>query len=100
MDTLLWPCVVVGVLGLGFASYLVGFVQRQNAGSARMQEISQAIHEGAMAFLGREYRVLVLFAAAVAVILAVALQATGGWRTGLAFLAGAGCSALTGYIGM
>jgi K(+)-stimulated pyrophosphate-energized sodium pump len=96
VDTLIFACLGIGVLGLGFAFYLVGFVQRQDTGNDLMREISQAIHEGAMAFLGREYRALVVYAVIVGAILAVFI----GWRTAVAFLAGAGCSALAGYIGM
>src|SRR5215210_1857023 len=98
METSLIACLMVGVLGLAFAWYLANTVRRQDAGSALMQEISEAIRQGAMAFLGREYRVLVVFSVIVAVILAAVLP--GGWRTALAFLGGAACSALTGFIGM
>src|SRR5207248_1442263 len=96
IETLLIACLAIGVVGLGFAGYLASYVRRQDAGSSRMQDISQAIQEGAMAFLGREYRTLVVFAIAVAIVLTAFIS----WRTALAFLAGAGCSALTGYIGM
>jgi K(+)-stimulated pyrophosphate-energized sodium pump len=96
VETLLFSCLAVGALGLAFTGYLIGFVQRQDAGTSRMQDISRAIYEGAMAFLGREYRALVVFAIVVAVILAALIR----WQTAIAFLAGAICSALTGYIGM
>jgi K(+)-stimulated pyrophosphate-energized sodium pump len=96
VEILLIACLAIGVVGLGFAGYLASYVRRQDAGSSRMQDISQAIYEGAMAFLGREYRTLVVFAIAVAIVLTAFIS----WRTALAFLAGASCSALTGYIGM
>jgi K(+)-stimulated pyrophosphate-energized sodium pump len=86
VDQQLASVLAVGLVGIGFAAYLARYVVRQPAGSPRMQEIARAIHEGAMAFLKREYRALVLFTIVVAVILAVALP--GGWRTAVAFVAG------------
>ena len=44
METLLIACLAIGVVGLGFAGYLASYVRRQDAGSSRMQDISQAIH--------------------------------------------------------
>ena len=88
--------IVVGLLGLLFAGYLTALVLRQEAGTERMRAISAAIQEGAMAFLWREYRTLVVFAVVVAVLLALAVD----WRVSVAFLVGAVCSAATGFIGM
>jgi K(+)-stimulated pyrophosphate-energized sodium pump len=96
MDTLLVICLAMGVLGLGFAYYLARFVERQDTGNSLMREISRAIYEGAMAFLGREYRTLVIFTVVVAVVLAAFIR----WETAVAFVFGAGCSALTGFVGM
>ncbi len=87
---------VVGVLALLFAGYLARGVIAQDPGSEKMQAISKAIEEGAMAFLRREYRVLAVFVVVVAVVLALLVN----WQTALCFLAGSSCSALTGYLGM
>jgi len=87
---------VVGVLGLLFAIYLFYYVRRQPAGNETMQEISEMIHRGAMAFLNREYRTLVFFLLAVFVVLWLAI----GIYTAIAFVTGGLCSMLAGYIGM
>lgn len=87
-----------GVLALLFAAFLV--VKRINTvkvDHARMNEIASYIHEGAMAFLRREYKVLVIFALVLAVAITVGLQS---YQTAIAFLCGAFFSALAGFIGM
>jgi K(+)-stimulated pyrophosphate-energized sodium pump len=61
-----------------------------------MVEISEHIHEGAMAFLGRQYSALAIFVAAVFLILGFLID----WSTAICFLVGALSSALAGYIGM
>ncbi|MBA2450789.1 MAG: sodium-translocating pyrophosphatase [Chloroflexi bacterium] len=86
----------VGVLGLLFAGYLARGVVQNDPGTEKMQAISRAIHVGAMAFLAREYRVLVIFAIVVAALLTVVVNA----GTAICFLIGAACSAATGYLGM
>jgi K(+)-stimulated pyrophosphate-energized sodium pump len=88
--------VVLGVAGLVSAFYLYKMVLRYPAGSGKVAEIGDAIHEGAMVFLKREYTILAIFVAVVAVFLALSL----GFNTVLAFLIGAFCSALAGYFGM
>ncbi|MBN9400333.1 MAG: V-type H(+)-translocating pyrophosphatase ['Candidatus Kapabacteria' thiocyanatum] len=99
------------ILGLGVLSLLVAAFYRQRvlavkiedgAASAdevtRLTEISSAIAEGAMAFLSREYRVLGIFMALFAVIIAFTVQ--DGLYTAGAFLIGALISVISGFIGM
>ena len=74
------------------------YVLKQDQGSDKIREISAAIKEGALAFLGREYRVLVIFAAVVAVILGLIPML--GWWVSLVFALGAIASAMAGFIGM
>ena len=88
--------VVLGVAGLVAAFQLYKMVLRHPAGSGKVVEIGDAIHEGAMVFLKREYTILATFVAVVAVLLALSL----GFNTVLAFLLGASCSAMAGYFGM
>lgn len=64
----------------------------------RLKEISSAISEGAMAFLGREYKILALFMAIFGVIILATVE-NGGY-TMMSFLAGAAISMLCGFIGM
>ena len=59
-----------GVLALLFAAFKAQWVKSQDAGDEKMQTIAGHIHEGAMAFLSREYRVLAVFVVVVAVLLA------------------------------
>ena len=87
---------ISGVLALLFALYLTMKVFKSDPGNEKMQEISAAIHEGAQAFLYREYKVLVFFIIGVFLILGFAI----GFSTSIAFLCGACCSILAGYIGM
>jgi K(+)-stimulated pyrophosphate-energized sodium pump len=91
-----------GLAALGYAFLKSRFINKQEAGTDRMREISGYIREGAMAFLGREYKVLTGFALVVACLLAGA-----NWNSeashplvALSFLVGALASGLAGYFGM
>ncbi|MFC1875343.1 sodium-translocating pyrophosphatase [Chloroflexota bacterium] len=90
--------VLSGVLALGIAVAMAFYVLKQPQGSQKVREISAAIKEGALAFLGREYRVLVVFVVLVAIVLGVVPNL--GWLIALAFVFGAICSGLAGFIGM
>jgi K(+)-stimulated pyrophosphate-energized sodium pump len=87
---------VLGVVGFVIAIVLYNVVKAEPVGNARMKEISEDIHGGAMAFLGREYRVLAIF-----IVLVFGLIAMGmGFQTAFAFVGGALCSMTCGFIGM
>ena len=88
---------IVGVLALLFAFYKASFVSKQDAGNERMKEISSYISEGAMAFLTREYKALVVFVIVLAIILAVGLKSI---PTAICFVVGAIFSVAAGYVGM
>jgi len=90
--------VLSGILGLVIAGFMASYVLKQSEGGKKVKEISEAIKEGALAFLGREYRILAVFVIAVTVILG--LVPALGWLVSLAFVFGAICSGLAGYIGM
>lgn len=90
--------VICGALGLGLAGFMASYVLKQEQGSDKMRQISAAIREGALAFLGREYKILFIFVTVVAIVLGVVPML--GWWVTLAFVFGAVCSALAGYIGM
>ncbi len=105
MEILLYVVPGLGVLTLLFAWMRAAKVNRSEDGDKRMQEIAAAIREGAMAFLGREYRVLALFVVAVAVLLALGNMGDGGANfkhplIAFSFVVGAICSGLAGYFGM
>ena len=86
----------IGLGGLLCSLLLYFYIKKSPAGTPEMVEISEAIHEGAMAFLKREYTILAGFI----VIVFVLLFAFVGAHTAYAFLAGAVCSILAGYTGM
>jgi K(+)-stimulated pyrophosphate-energized sodium pump len=94
----IYIAVISGVLGLAFAGFLASYVLKCEPGSERMREISAAIKEGALAFLHREYQILAIFVAVVAIILACIPDL--GWRVAVSFIFGALCSMGAGYAGM
>jgi len=89
---------VCGGLALVIAAIMAAYVLRQDQGSERVREISQAIKEGALAFLGKEYSILAGFVVVVAIVLGLVPNL--GWLVAAAFVFGAVCSGLAGYIGM
>jgi K(+)-stimulated pyrophosphate-energized sodium pump len=86
----------VGLVGLLCSLLLFVLVGRRSPGNELMQEISEMIHNGAMAFLYREYRILAVFVVVVAGLLAWKLSI----ETAICFVSGAIFSILAGYIGM
>ena len=95
--SMIYAAPVAGLLALAFAYYLVSAkINTVNVGTERMKEISSYIHEGAMAFLRREYKTLVIFALVLFVIITIGIN----WQTGVSFIVGALFSALAGFIGM
>ena len=88
--------IVVGIIALAVALLLSSAIGKAPAGTARMQEIAGYIHEGAMAFLYREYKALSVFVIIVAIIIAMFLSP----MTAVCFVAGAIFSVCAGYIGM
>ena len=92
----------LSVLALLYGMGLWAYLRRQNRGSAKMVEISDAVKQGAGAFLSKEYRII----APVAVVIVLLIfglidypNATGG-ATAIGFALGAFLSALAGYVGM
>lgn len=101
---LLWVIPVACILGIVFAGYFTSYIFKQDTGTPKMQEIAQAIKDGAMAFLNRQYKTIAMLAIVCAAIFALAVGKTQGTdlgiKTAVAFISGAFCSALAGYIGM
>ena len=96
MESLTVFAPVLGIFGLIIAGFIYNYIKKQPSGNELMVEIADAIHEGAMIFLRREYTYLVFFIAAVFIGLALFINT---W-TAIAFLFGAICSMLAGYFGM
>jgi len=86
----------LGILGLIVAYLIYRYVKKQPNGTPVMQDLEEMIHDGAMAFLRKEYSVLVFFIAAVFILLLVFIA----WQTAIAFVTGALCSMLAGFSGM
>lgn len=92
----------LAVIALLYAGALWIYLRRQNRGTAKMVEISDAVRQGANAFLSREYRVIAPVAIAIVLLIFGLIDypnATGG-ATAVGFALGAFLSALAGYIGM
>jgi K(+)-stimulated pyrophosphate-energized sodium pump len=97
--------IVIAVLTLLYAGYLYIKIKKAPTGDKKMQDISNAIKEGAVAFLKREYKILGIFVAVIAVVILFALDnkttaANEGVAIAISFIFGAVCSVLAGVIGM
>ena len=88
--------VLCGALAIAYAVWATQSVLAADAGSARMQEISAAVREGAQAYLRRQYTTIGLVGVVIFVIVAYSL----GLSVGIGFLIGAVLSGLAGFIGM
>lgn len=101
MQTIVYILPLFGVMGLLYVVWKSAWVARQDAGTDKMKKIAGHIAEGAMAFLKAEYKVLIVFVACVALLLAfTASSETSSPLVGVSFVLGAFSSALAGFIGM
>ena len=99
---------ISSVISILVGLYLYHYINKQDSGSKKMKEISDAIREGANAFLKREYTILAAFVLVVAILLGIFLPEP-IWTSkdliqnlsrSIAYMFGAFCSALAGYFGM
>ena len=97
MDALTISVPVCAVIALIFAYGLAKWIGSMDSGTDRMKEISGYIHEGAMAFLRREYKTMVIVVAVLFVLIGVLLNS---WITAALYVVGALLSVLAGYFGM
>jgi K(+)-stimulated pyrophosphate-energized sodium pump len=96
MSTIILFALACGLAGVAYALVTAAWVSKQDAGSDRMQQISNAVKEGAYAFLAREYKTV----AVVAVVLVVLIAAFLGVWTAIGFIIGTVGSAFAGFVGM
>ncbi len=113
MPLIFWVVPLSGIIAIAFAFILARNVLRQPTGAPKMVEVGEIIYQGARAFLRRQYGTIAILSVGVAVIVGALLGFLSGnsgvpgisafgiaWRTALAFLTGAFCSGLAGFIGM
>ena len=111
MLTILLIIIAISVISLAFAGYLTNYVLKQDCGTKEMQSISNAIKEGAEAFLRRQYKTIGLLSIFVAAALflfynyssspnIIELGPSIALKVTFSFILGAACSALAGFIGM
>ena len=87
---------ITALISILVAIYLYFHINKQSSGTEKMQEISNAIQEGARAFLTVEFKYLAAFVAVVAVVLAIFLNPI----MAVAYIFGSVCSAIAGVLGM
>ena len=113
MPIIFWVVPASGVIAILFALYLARGVLNKPTGTLKMVEVGDIIYEGARAFLRRQYSTITMMSVVVAILVGALLGFLGhdtgapginafgiAWRTALAFITGAICSGLTGFIGM
>jgi K(+)-stimulated pyrophosphate-energized sodium pump len=107
LSTVLMIVIGIAVLALIYAASLFSSVKKENSGNKRMRALSSYIHEGAMAFLSREYKIIAIFVVIVAVVLTAlgfipSLQGIDGvgLNGAICFVVGVCCSGAAGFIGM
>jgi len=87
---------IAGLVSIAFAVYLFLYVNKQESGNPKMQEISAAISEGATAYLKRQNITLAVFVAVMAVILGIAFS----YHMALAYILGSVCTTIAAFFGM
>jgi K(+)-stimulated pyrophosphate-energized sodium pump len=87
---------ILGILGLFFALGIFLIVLKKPQGNEKMRDIASEIHKGAMVFLKREYQIIFVFVTLLFLIISKFLSL----ETGIAYVSGAFCSMLAGFIGM
>ncbi|MCH2669680.1 MAG: sodium-translocating pyrophosphatase [Gammaproteobacteria bacterium] len=111
MENIQILALVASIVALVFAAFLTSLVLKQDEGDEKIRFIGNAIKEGAMAFLSREYRLLAIFVIVMAIILGVFIDFNVLDKeqlksdsdvpgTAIAYLVGAVGSALAGFVGM
>jgi K(+)-stimulated pyrophosphate-energized sodium pump len=98
-ENMIWIAIGAPILALVFVMLLTKKIYSRSEGTEKMKEIAKAIQDGAKAFLVTEYKVLAVFVAILAGVLAFGLGDLGP-KTALAFVCGAVLSAVAGWIGM
>jgi len=96
MNNLPLFCTLVGLVGVLYAVVIATVVKAAPAGNEKMQEISNAIKEGAIAYLNRQLKSVAIAGGIIFILIFAAM----GMQTAIGFLIGATASYAAGYIGM
>ena len=104
-DNLLFIVPIAAVIALVVAFLFFRQIFSKDKGTPEMQAISDKIEEGAMAYLARQYKTIAIIALVIAVIIAAVgfiddFKDYLNYKVAIAFILGAGCSILSGFIGM
>ena len=91
-----WLVPVAALIGIIVAGALASWISKAEEGTDRMKEIAGYIREGAMAFLGREYKTMIIVIAVLFVLIGVGIK----WLTAILYVIGAVLSVLAGFCGM
>ena len=96
MNVIAIIAVIAAIIGLAVAVGLASWISKADEGNDRMKEIAGYIREGAMAFLSREYKIMI----PVIIILFLLIGFFISWVTGILYVCGALLSVLAGFFGM
>jgi K(+)-stimulated pyrophosphate-energized sodium pump len=112
MPGIFWVVPIACVITVLFAIWLIVTTLKRSPGTPEMKKVGDMSYEGAWAVLKRQYSTIGMISIVVAIVIAVIVGGLGGekgtnvdafgfaWRTGIAFLVGAICSGVAGFIGM
>lgn len=89
--------VCAAAVGLIIAFCLASWINKASEGTDRMKEIAGYIREGAMAFLSREYKTMIIVIVALFLLIGIGLKS---WTTAVLYVCGALLSVLAGFFGM
>ena len=96
MNVIAIIAVIAAIIGLAVAVGLASWISKAEEGNDRMKEIAGYIREGAMAFLSREYKIMI----PVIIVLFLLIGFFISWVTGILYVCGALLSVLAGFFGM